>query len=264
MDDTDHHHHKSNEKSADSDEKISLKPTNQELVPVDNDVLIEPPIHQEPDKCPVCLQNFSSSHSKSYTSKCFHSFCFECILEWSKVRYNCPLCKTEFDRILYEVHSRLDFNEYALKPKEANPTQDVIPIYPENEAHASYRPPPARVSKASWVLNNYPAPLEFRMLVYSQKWYVSQYQTQTYVRTTNIELEGEATSGENGERDENVTSDNLVCACYRQVTGYKKTSPQWFSQNPACLHRLMSFLHRELKAIATIMPKSSHERLNQE
>lgn len=111
---------------------------------------VPPPTRNEPDKCPVCLQAFASAYSKSYTSRCFHAFCFECILEWSKVRYQCPLCKTDFDRILYNVVSRLEYKEYALKPREpAHPTLDIIPIYPEDEATRSLPPPRSKVCPSS-------------------------------------------------------------------------------------------------------------------
>lgn len=111
-----------------------------------NEVLEEAALNfNQLDKCPVCLQPFSSDYSKSYTSQCFHAFCFECILEWSKVRYQCPLCKTDFDRIIYNVVSSLQYKEYGLKPRESTPTQDIIPIYPEDEATRSLEPPRSRV-----------------------------------------------------------------------------------------------------------------------
>ena len=115
-----------------SNEKEAAPPIKKE-----EEVVVEERVKHEPDKCPVCLQAFSSAHSKAYASNCFHAFDFECLLEWSKVRQQCPLCKTNFDRIIYNVLSRLEFNEFALKPKESEPTQDVIPIYPENEATRS-------------------------------------------------------------------------------------------------------------------------------
>ncbi len=40
------------------------------------------------EKCAVCLQIFSKS--KSYAPNCFHSFCFECLLEWSNIKHECP------------------------------------------------------------------------------------------------------------------------------------------------------------------------------
>nr|AFK40727.1 unknown [Lotus japonicus] len=50
--------------------------------------------------CPICLGPFLQL---SYLDKCFHEFCFNCILRWSKVAagkhhsppssVKCPLCK---------------------------------------------------------------------------------------------------------------------------------------------------------------------------
>lgn len=135
-DETEEHH----EATTSSAARIKPEPTQ-----TTDEVRIEEVVRQEPDKCPVCLQAFASSRSKSYTSKCFHAFCFECILEWTKVRYQCPLCKSDFDRIIYNVVSSLEYNEYALKPRESAPTQEIIPIYPEDEATRTMQPPRSKV-----------------------------------------------------------------------------------------------------------------------
>ncbi|XP_057425160.1 uncharacterized protein LOC130718569 isoform X1 [Lotus japonicus] len=60
--------------------------------------------------CPICLGPFLQL---SYLDKCFHEFCFNCILRWSKVAagkhhsppssVKCPLCKTENVSIIYGV-----------------------------------------------------------------------------------------------------------------------------------------------------------------
>lgn len=178
------------------------------------------------EKCPVCLQKFQSSNSKSYTSKCFHSFCFECILEWSKVRYNCPLCKAEFKRIIYDLISRLEFKEYILKPREVeNNTLDIISISPDKPG--PFRAPTV-VSRASWLVNAEQAPLEFRMLIYNNKWYANPYLIQIDVKTTNIELESVENSSQNTQ--ENILTDNLACLSYKPVRCFRNTSPEWFKK----------------------------------
>ncbi|XP_063940626.1 uncharacterized protein LOC108203111 isoform X2 [Daucus carota subsp. sativus] len=52
--------------------------------------------------CPICIGPFQN---ESYLDKCFHKFCYNCILRWSQVvagrhskppsSVKCPLCKTE-------------------------------------------------------------------------------------------------------------------------------------------------------------------------
>ncbi|KAL7126391.1 hypothetical protein ABFS83_14G183500 [Erythranthe nasuta] len=61
-----------------------------------------------PDPCSICL---SSVTQDSYLDKCFHKFCYNCIIRWINVvaskqssassTVTCPLCKTENLSIIY-------------------------------------------------------------------------------------------------------------------------------------------------------------------
>ena len=51
-------------------------------------------------QCPICLQDYKT---KASISGCEHSFCFQCIVTWSKLSSACPLCKQEFHEILSRV-----------------------------------------------------------------------------------------------------------------------------------------------------------------
>ncbi|CAF0784106.1 unnamed protein product [Rotaria sp. Silwood1] len=64
-------------------------------------VAVRPPT---PDKCAVCLNNKQTDIIARIDS-CSHTFCFPCILEWSKVRAICPLCKQPFSLITRERYS---------------------------------------------------------------------------------------------------------------------------------------------------------------
>jgi hypothetical protein len=57
-----------------------------------------------PEKCAVCLNNKQTDVIARIDS-CSHTFCFSCILEWSKVRAICPLCKQPFSLITRERYS---------------------------------------------------------------------------------------------------------------------------------------------------------------
>ncbi|OAY42258.1 uncharacterized protein LOC110622256 [Manihot esculenta] len=58
--------------------------------------------------CPICLGPFLQ---ESYLDSCFHKFCYNCILQWTKVvagkhsrspsSLKCPLCKTENFSIIF-------------------------------------------------------------------------------------------------------------------------------------------------------------------
>ncbi|XP_012089085.2 uncharacterized protein LOC105647563 [Jatropha curcas] len=68
----------------------------------------EPSSSQDSNPCPICLGPFIQ---ESYLDSCFHKFCYNCILRWTKVvagkhsrapsSVKCPLCKTENLSIIY-------------------------------------------------------------------------------------------------------------------------------------------------------------------
>ncbi|KAI0209506.1 E3 ubiquitin-protein ligase Topors, partial [Lamellibrachia satsuma] len=61
------------------------------------------------NNCPICLGQLEN---KSFTDSCFHTFCFVCLLEWSKVKAVCPLCKQQFKSIIHSVRSIEDYDQY--------------------------------------------------------------------------------------------------------------------------------------------------------
>ncbi|XP_027114590.1 uncharacterized protein [Coffea arabica] len=66
--------------------------------------------HPNPNRnpCPICL---GPVNDESYLDQCFHKFCYNCILRWTKVAaykhsapptsVKCPLCKTENFSIIH-------------------------------------------------------------------------------------------------------------------------------------------------------------------
>ncbi|KAM6972462.1 uncharacterized protein FYW47_004609 [Aplochiton taeniatus] len=64
-------------------------------------------------KCPICLDRFNNM---SYLDLCLHKFCFCCIHEWSKNKAECPLCKQPFNSIYHSIKSEKDFKKYDLPP----------------------------------------------------------------------------------------------------------------------------------------------------
>ena len=51
-------------------------------------------------KCNICLEEISKC-SKATLNECHHSFCYDCIIKWSKFSSECPICKDNFKLILY-------------------------------------------------------------------------------------------------------------------------------------------------------------------
>ena len=50
-------------------------------------------------RCSICLQHPHDTH-QSIVPSCGHGFCAKCVLSWSQVRSNCPLCKSAFSSLL--------------------------------------------------------------------------------------------------------------------------------------------------------------------
>ena len=50
-------------------------------------------------KCPVCVEDFSSKDSGSQVLEmpCGHKFCEECLLPWLSEHHNCPTCRKEIE-----------------------------------------------------------------------------------------------------------------------------------------------------------------------
>uniref|UniRef100_A0A182JA33 RING-type E3 ubiquitin transferase n=1 Tax=Anopheles atroparvus TaxID=41427 RepID=A0A182JA33_ANOAO len=57
-----------------------------------------------PPKCAICL---GKCRQPSSTNSCSHKFCLQCLLAWSKVKPECPLCKQPFCEISYDKPSQI-------------------------------------------------------------------------------------------------------------------------------------------------------------
>ncbi|XP_017077233.2 E3 ubiquitin-protein ligase Topors [Drosophila eugracilis] len=74
-----------------------------------------------PPNCAICL---SRCKKKCFTDSCMHQFCFKCLCEWSKIKPECPLCKQPFKTIIHNVRTLDDYDRY--------PVQSSSPVPPEH------------------------------------------------------------------------------------------------------------------------------------
>ena len=94
-----------------------------------------------PEKCAVCLNNKQVDVIARIDS-CAHTFCFSCVLEWSKVRAICPLCKQPFTVITRERYSGELIEEVRVETAQLSaPTtfsnlNDVLNWVDRNHTHA--------------------------------------------------------------------------------------------------------------------------------
>ncbi|XP_058239767.1 topoisomerase I binding, arginine/serine-rich a isoform X2 [Hemibagrus wyckioides] len=155
-------------------------------------------------KCPICLDRF---RNVSYADKCFHRFCFRCILEWGKNKAECPLCKQPFGSVYHSVRSEHDFKVYELRPAE-------------NGSFGSMQGQ------------------RFRYRT-----------TLTHERRRAGRMQGSS------RQQEVVRFRRWLYQCDVRVHGVRDggrsrdTSAEFFRKNPACLHRLVPWLKRELAVL---------------
>lgn len=69
-----------------------------------------------PPNCSICLGSLINT---SFTDSCLHQFCFTCLLQWSTIRAECPLCKQCFKSIIHSVRSEEDYDQYHVEYPEA-------------------------------------------------------------------------------------------------------------------------------------------------
>lgn len=75
-----------------------------------------------PPNCSICLGKLINT---SFTDSCLHQFCFTCLLQWSRIKTECPLCKQTFKSIIHNVRSEEDYDQYHV-PRETHISQTHI------------------------------------------------------------------------------------------------------------------------------------------
>lgn len=193
-------------------------------------------------KCPICL---SQIENPAYTDKCFHQFCFSCLLEWSKVNAVCPLCKQGFKTIVYDVQSYEKFKEMPVKVEET-----LLPVAGFSisgvinhrsrhsnrslfdDARFRYR------TTMSWPFRQMMRRLEEQRLtellrspsvrISSGREFVFTDETRKAIYRTGLRVQHLETRAEQ------------VFSCI---------SPRFFRENPACKIRLAQWLQRELRVL---------------
>ncbi len=92
-------------------------------VPAGSGTPPRPPPASSPTKCAICLGELVN---RCYTNSCMHQFCFACLLQWSKVKPECPLCKSLFQSIYHNIRNNDDYDEYSVPtPVDTIPTLSI-------------------------------------------------------------------------------------------------------------------------------------------
>ncbi|XP_042341827.1 topoisomerase I binding, arginine/serine-rich a [Plectropomus leopardus] len=197
-------------------------------------------------KCPICLDIFNNI---SYLDLCLHKFCFRCIHEWSKNKAECPLCKQPFHSIYHSIKSEQDFKKYDLRPVESTSfgTFQGVRFRYRTTLTGVHRQMRGRTS---------PPPDNGVMFEASAN---PPQQTQDrYIRRMMMRLAAKRRAASEGRAVNNVREQEMVNfrrELYRRGVKVRSirdggrsrdTSAEFFRRNPACLHRLIPWLKREL------------------
>ncbi|KAF4090782.1 hypothetical protein AMELA_G00056370, partial [Ameiurus melas] len=155
-------------------------------------------------KCPICLDRF---RNVSYADRCFHRFCFRCILEWGKNKAECPLCKQPFSSVYHSVRSEDDFKLHQLRPAQNGSFGNVQGQRFRYRTTLTHQRRRDRLTRGN-----------------SHRQEVMRFRRWLYRRGVRVR----------GVRDGGRSRD---------------TSAEFFRKNPACLHRLVPWLKRELAVL---------------
>ncbi|CAH1116788.1 unnamed protein product [Phaedon cochleariae] len=203
-----------------------------------------------PPNCAICLGTFSN---KCFSDSCMHQFCFKCLLEWSKIKPECPLCKQPFTRIIHNVKSNEEYDEHVI---EITPPEDIHIVDTEDFLYLPIgNPPPATRHH-----------FHFRttFTVDTRGEHAIQQMLLTHPLTNGGQISVGYPPSRNifqriRRRDSTTTTTSFRRSIYTRnlwvsappdVTGrYRDISPAFFQDCPGARTRLVPWLNRELNAL---------------
>ncbi|KAM4604218.1 uncharacterized protein ACJ7VT_018786 isoform 2-T2 [Polymixia lowei] len=195
-------------------------------------------------KCPICLDIFNNM---SYLDICLHKFCFCCIHEWSKNKAECPLCKQPFNSIYHSIKSEQDFKKYDLQPSDngsfgsfggARFRYRTTLTGARRQAQRRTSPPPDNGVMFEGVVDRQQQDRGFRrmmMRLAARRRAASEGRLVRTVREQEI-IKFRRELYRRGMRVWSV----------RDGGRSRDTTAEFYQRNPACLHRLVPWLKREL------------------
>ncbi|CAH1114586.1 unnamed protein product [Psylliodes chrysocephalus] len=199
-----------------------------------------------PPNCAICLGAFSN---KCFSDSCMHQFCFKCLLEWSKIKPECPLCKQPFTRIIHNVKSNEEYDEHVV---EITPPEEVHIIDNEEYLYLPLGQPQQSTRhhfhfRTTFTVDTHGEHAIQQMLLTHPQISVS---TSGYAPPRNIYHRRRREPSTTTSFRRSVYIRNLWVIAPPDVTGrYRDVSPSFFRSFPAARTRLVPWLNRELNAI---------------
>lgn len=224
-------------------------------------------------KCAICLGNLDNL---SHTDKCYHKFCFICLKEWSKVKAECPLCKTKFKSIIHTIKSDGKSEQFDLPPPPPRPPLDPnIETIGDHEENRRFRYPttmPVSLDAGFYEreLHDRLRLREFRGIAGELARFRDQLPNllppggpdgRDFHLPTANPTQGRVSAGNGWSRRRGRATSEFRRDLYLRnlyvdpesisdITGrYRDSSPAWYRTNPAQTHRLVPWLNRELNVL---------------
>ncbi|KAF1584922.1 UNVERIFIED_CONTAM: hypothetical protein FQV15_0017531, partial [Eudyptes pachyrhynchus] len=100
----------------------------------------------EPERtCPICCD---AQADVAYVMPCLHQFCLGCILRWTRMKPECPLCRRPIEIVRFSVRAEDDYLECVVPPLEestdASSQAGRAPGHPaDNSPHHPVASPPS-------------------------------------------------------------------------------------------------------------------------
>ncbi|XP_071951984.1 uncharacterized protein [Antedon mediterranea] len=203
------------------------------------------------ENCSICLNQFEN---QSFTDQCFHKFCFVCILEWSKVKAVCPLCKTAFKSIIHNIVSNEIYDQYHLQPN--------APATEEHEQEVRrfrYRTTVTDDHRYAWERQRNHTFLQLPHE--NSRFYMTHHEDRRRLRIQNLRrsleqsirnnmrLQNQRNAAYNFRRYIYGVGSYVKQTRFNRFSGYRDISLGYFQRNPAAAYRFVPWLQRDLGVI---------------
>lgn len=207
-----------------------------------------------PPKCAICL---GKCRQKCYTDSCRHQFCYRCLLEWSKIKAECPLCKQVFRSIIYKQKSYGHYQEHKISiAPPVSPGQG-----PGSSGGGAARTVPQVYHRLDFTLSQpprftYSATLHVQPSQSERLQQLFLHQSGDVQRFSREFPDDFIPSRQNGpEWRRYIYHRRLHARPLADINGrMRDCSASFYRENPAQIHRLMPWINRELVALCRNNP----------
>ncbi|XP_055608884.1 E3 ubiquitin-protein ligase Topors-like [Uranotaenia lowii] len=208
-----------------------------------------------PPKCAICL---GKCRQKCYTDSCRHQFCYRCLLEWSKIKAECPLCKQVFRSIIYNQKTSDRYQEHMISivPPSASPSSAARTEGQGSASGSARSAGPQVYHRLDFTLTQpprftYSATLRVQPSQSERLQQLFLHQSGDVQRFSREFPDDTIPSRQSGpEWRRYIYHRRLHARPLPDINGrMRECSAAFYSENPAQIHRLMPWINRELIAL---------------